>query len=35
MTSQSILRATTEDLSILTQIRNDAFANRLAHDDYA
>jgi ribosomal protein S18 acetylase RimI-like enzyme len=34
-TSKSIRRAAPEDISVLTEIRNDAFANKLAHGDYA
>jgi ribosomal protein S18 acetylase RimI-like enzyme len=34
MTSKSIRRATAEDVPVLTQIRNDAHANKLAHCDY-
>jgi RimJ/RimL family protein N-acetyltransferase len=33
-TSKNIRRATTEDVPALTQIRNDAHANKLAHGDY-
>jgi len=35
MTSNSIRRATEQDVSVLTQIRNDAHANKVAHHDYA
>jgi ribosomal protein S18 acetylase RimI-like enzyme len=34
-TSKSIRRATAEDVSVLTQIRNDAHAKKVAHGDYA
>lgn len=35
MTSKSIRRATAEDVPVLTQIRNDAHAKKVAHGDYA
>jgi ribosomal protein S18 acetylase RimI-like enzyme len=35
MTSKSIRRATAEDVTVLTQIRNDARAKKVAHGDYA
>jgi len=35
MTSKSIRRATSEDVTVLTQIRNDAHAKKVAHGDYA
>jgi ribosomal protein S18 acetylase RimI-like enzyme len=35
MTSKNIRRATAEDVTVLTQIRNDAHANKVAHGDYA
>ena len=35
MTSKSIRRATAEDVPVLTQIRNDVHANKVAHGDYA
>ncbi|MDE1011032.1 MAG: GNAT family N-acetyltransferase [Paraburkholderia fungorum] len=35
MTSKSIRRATAEDVAVLTQIRNDAHAKKVAHSDYA
>jgi RimJ/RimL family protein N-acetyltransferase len=35
MTSRSIRRATAEDVPVLTQIRNDAHAKKVAHGDYA
>lgn len=31
MTSKSIRRATEEDISVLTQVRNDAHAKKIAH----
>jgi 8-oxo-dGTP pyrophosphatase MutT (NUDIX family)/GNAT superfamily N-acetyltransferase len=35
MTSKSIRRATAEDVPVVTQIRNDAHATKVAHFDYA
>lgn len=35
MASKNVRLATPEDLSILTQIRNDAFVTKLAHADHA
>jgi RimJ/RimL family protein N-acetyltransferase len=35
MASRSIRRATAEDVPVLTQIRNDAHAKKVAHGDYA
>jgi hypothetical protein len=35
MDSKTIRRATTEDISVLTQIRNEAHAWKIAHHDYA
>jgi ribosomal protein S18 acetylase RimI-like enzyme len=35
MTSKSIRRATADDVPILTRIRNDAHAKKVAHRDYA
>jgi ribosomal protein S18 acetylase RimI-like enzyme len=35
MTSKSIRRATVDDVPVLTQIRNDAHATKVAHGDYA
>ncbi|WP_342957965.1 GNAT family N-acetyltransferase [Paraburkholderia sp. JHI869] len=35
MTSRSIRRATADDVQAITLIRNDAHANKVAHDDYA
>ncbi|MBY8603732.1 MAG: GNAT family N-acetyltransferase [Burkholderia sp.] len=34
MTSKSIRRATADDVPVLTQIRNDAHAKKVAHGDY-
>jgi ribosomal protein S18 acetylase RimI-like enzyme len=35
MTSKSVRRATADDVPVLTQIRNDAHAKKVAHRDYA
>jgi ribosomal protein S18 acetylase RimI-like enzyme len=35
MTSKNIRRATIDDVPVLTQIRNDAHAKKVAHRDYA
>jgi len=35
MTSRSIRRVTADDVQVITQIRNDAHANKVAHGDYA
>ncbi|SMG61316.1 GNAT family N-acetyltransferase [Paraburkholderia susongensis] len=35
MTSKSIRRATAEDVTVLTKIRNDAHEKKVAHGDYA
>ncbi|MFK4449040.1 hypothetical protein ABH944_004068 [Caballeronia udeis] len=35
MTARSIRRATADDVPVVTQIRNDAHAKKVAHGDYA
>ncbi|CAB3790557.1 GNAT family N-acetyltransferase [Paraburkholderia caffeinilytica] len=35
MTSKNVRRATADDVPVLTQIRNDAHAKKVSHNDYA